>query len=296
VYNLDVNLFFPVLNFFSCNIVDPKKSKIMALKVIGAGLPRTGSASLKTALETLGYGECMHMETLFNNPQRVDYWVELFKTGTTDFDALFDGFQSTSDFPGALLYKELLAQYPDAKVVLGLRDPEEWYESASRTVYAFTPKTLPQKLKLLPKKLKSQRFRNIAKTLRMVEVFLWKKFFNGEFPDKAKTIERFNQFADEVRAHVPAEQLLEYRISDGWEPLCEFLEVPVPTEPIPHRNQRDKFIAQLSKMMSRLPVFSSTSTSLVMAEYISSPRSLPYCHTCRIVPFSSSMAYSTALE
>ncbi|HKK76320.1 MAG TPA: sulfotransferase [Saprospiraceae bacterium] len=222
----------------------------MAIKVIGAGLPRTGTASLKSALEILGYNECQHMETLFNNPHLVDYWVELFKTGTTDFDALFDGFKSTTDFPGALLYKELLGKYPDAKVILGVRDPEEWYESASRTVYAFTPKTFKQKLKLLPKKLKSQRFRNIAKTLRMVEVYLWKDFFEGEFPDKAKTIARFKAFEEEVREHVPSEQLLEYQLGSGWKPLCDFLDVPVPKDAYPHRNQRDKFIAQLSKMMS----------------------------------------------
>ena len=226
------------------------KTVVMSLKVIGAGLPRTGTASLKSAFEILGFGECLHMETLFNNPQLVDHWVTFFNTGTTDFAALFDGFQSTSDFPGALLYREILEQYPDVKVVLGVRDPEEWYESARRTVFAFTPQTFSQKLKLLPRKLKSQRFRNIAKTLRLVEVYLWKGFFEGQFLDKAQAIERFQRFNEEVRQYVPADQLLEYRIADGWEPLCDFLGVPVPEQPIPHRNQRDQFIAQLTKMMS----------------------------------------------
>lgn len=222
----------------------------MAIKVIGAGLPRTGTASLKTAFEILGFGECLHMETLFNKPHLVDNWVELFNTGKTDMEALFAGFQSTSDFPGALLYKELLEKYPDAKVVLGVRDPEEWYDSAARTVYAFTPKTWQQKLKLLPKRIKSKRFRGIAKTLGLVEVYLWKKFFRGEFPDKAKAIERFNSFNEEVRQYVPAGQLLEYRAGEGWEPLCQFLGVPIPEEPFPHRNQRDQFIAQLTKLLS----------------------------------------------
>jgi hypothetical protein len=222
----------------------------MGLKVIGAGGPRTGTASLKTAFEVLGFGECQHMENLFNKPNLVDYWVEFFETGKTDFDTLFDGFQSTSDFPGYLMYKELLEQYPEAKVVLTLRDPEEWYESAARTVHAFVPQTWQQKLKLLPKKIKSKRFRNIAKTLRLVEVYLWKGHYKGGFKNKEQTLDIYRRFNDEVRANVPAAQLLEYRISEGWEPLCKFLEVPVPEVEFPVRNQRQQFIAQLTKMLS----------------------------------------------
>jgi len=222
----------------------------MALKVIGAGGPRTGTASLKTAFETLGFGECQHMETLFNRPELVDHWVEFFETGKTDLEALFDGFQSTSDFPAYLMLPQLLEKYPDAKFVLTLREPESWYESAIRTVYAYTPKTFRQKLKLLPKKIKSPRFRGIAKTLRLVEVYLWKRQYQGQFLNKEKAIEIYEQTNEKTRALIPKDQLLEYRISDGWEPLCEFLGVPVPDVPFPHRNQRDQFIAQLSKMMS----------------------------------------------
>lgn len=222
----------------------------MGLKVIGAGGPRTGTASLKTAFETLGFGECQHMESLFNRPQLVDYWVEFFETGTTDFDKLFDGFQSTSDFPGYLRLEPLYEKYPDAKFVLTLRDPEEWYESAIRTVHAFTPQTFGQKLKLLPKKIKSKRFRSIAKTLRLVEVYLWKRHYQGQFLDKQKAIDIYLETNEKTRALIPKDQLLEYRISDGWEPLCEFLDVPVPDQPFPHRNARNQFIAQLTKMMS----------------------------------------------
>jgi hypothetical protein len=222
----------------------------MGLKVIGAGGPRTGTASLKTAFETLGFGECQHMESLFNRPHLVDYWVELFKTGKTDFDTLFDGFQSTSDFPGYLHLEPLLEKYPDAKVVLTNRDPEEWYESASRTVYAFTPQTFSQKLRRLPKKMKSKRFRGIAKTLRLVEVYLWKGHYEGKFLDKQRTIDTYLATNEKTRSLVPKDQLLEYQIGDGWEPLCEFLNVPVPDQPFPHRNARNQFIAQLSKIMS----------------------------------------------
>lgn len=221
----------------------------MGLKVIGAGGPRTGTASLKTVFETLGYGECQHMENLFNRPELVDNWIEFFETGKTDFDFLFKGFQSTTDFPGYLLYKELLTQYPDAKVVLNLRDPEEWYESFKRTVFTFVPQTPEQKEKLKPKMEASERFRNIAKTLGLVEVYLLKGHYKDNFLDKEKTLEIYRRFNDEIRANVPAGQLLEYQVSEGWEPLCEFLDVPVPQADFPMRNQRKQFIAQLTKMM-----------------------------------------------
>jgi len=119
--------------------------------------------------------------------------VEPFKTGKTDYDKLFDGFQSTSDFPGYLLYRNLLDQYPDAKVVLTVRDPEEWYESAIRTVHAYTPQTFQQKWKLLPKRIKSKRFRGIAKTLRLVEVFLWKGYLWCRDINPAQAIGDFGQ-------------------------------------------------------------------------------------------------------
>lgn len=221
----------------------------MGLKIIGGGGPRTGTASLKTAFETLGFGECQHMENLFNRPELVDNWIEFFETGKTDFDTLFDGFQSTTDFPGYLMYKELLAQYPDAKVVLNLRDPEEWYESFSKTVFRFVPQTPEQKAKLQPKIEASERFRNIAKTLGLVEVYLLKRHYKDEFLNKQQTLAIYRRFNEEIRANVPKEQLLEYRVSDGWEPLCEFLEVPVPDTDFPVRNKRKQFIAQLTKMM-----------------------------------------------
>lgn len=222
----------------------------MGLKVIGAGGPRTGTASLKTALEIIGFGKCYHMEGLFNNPDQVKYWVELFETGTTDFDTLFEGYQSTVDFPGYMVYKELLGKYPDAKVVLNLRDPEEWYDSAINTVYAATPQTLGQKLNIMKKMIASSRFRKIAKTFRLAERYLWGRQFQGDFKNKAKAIEIYNRFNDEVRAFVPADQLLEFRVSDGWEPLCNFLGVPVPVEPFPFKNKRKEFKEQMGRMLS----------------------------------------------
>lgn len=222
----------------------------MGLKVIGVGGPRTGTASLKTALEILGFGKCYHMEGLFNDPEQVNYWVELFETGATDFDALFDGFQSTVDFPGFLLYKKLLNRYPDAKVILTFRDPEEWYDSSINTVYAVTPQTIGQKLSILKKMVLSSRFRKISKTFMLVEKYLWNKHYQGQFKNKEKAIDIYTRFNDEIRQFVLSEQLLEFKISDGWGPLCSFLNVSVPDEAFPFKNKRKEFKEQIARMMN----------------------------------------------
>jgi hypothetical protein len=221
----------------------------MSLKVIGAGGPRTGTASLKEALEILGFGKCYHMEWLFNHPDHLKYWVELFNTGKTDFDAAFDGFSSTVDFPGYLNYKTLFDKYPDAKVILTDRDSEEWYESALNTVYAATPQTILQKLNLLKKMVFSSRFRKIAKTFRLAERYLWNKQYHGRFKNKELAIKIYDEFNEEIKSYIPENQLLIFNISDGWEVLCKFLNAPIPDSPFPIKNKRNEFKEQIKRMM-----------------------------------------------
>lgn len=222
----------------------------MSLKIIGAGGPRTGTASLKDALEILGFGKCYHMQYLFNHPDEVQYWHQLYDTGSVDFETMFDGFQSTVDFPGCFVYKELLNKYPDAKVILNVRDPEKWYESALNTVYSVTPQTIGQKLNLMKKMILSSRFRKLAKSFMLVRKYLWDGQYRGQFKDKDLAIQIYNDFNEEVKKHVPDEQLLIYRITDGWEPLCKFLNVPVPDKDFPNKNKRKEFKEQISKMMN----------------------------------------------
>lgn len=221
----------------------------MSLKVIGAGGPRTGTASLHDALEILGFGKCYHMQHLFNHPDEVKYWIELFETGTTDFDRMFEGFQSTVDFPGYLMYKTFLKQYPDAKVILSNRDPEEWYESAINTVYAVTPQTFGQKLAMMKKMIVSKRFRKISRAFMLVEKYLWKEFYEGRFKDKEFALKKYRDFNQEIIDTVPADQLLLFNIADGWQPLCEFLEVPIPEAEFPNKNRRKEFKEQLQRML-----------------------------------------------
>jgi hypothetical protein len=220
----------------------------MALNIIGVGGPRTGTASLKDALEMLDFGKCYHMDWLFNNPDEVKYWIELFETGTTDFDSLFDGFASTVDFPGYMNYKILFEKYPDAKVILSARDADQWYESFLNTVYDVIPKTIWQKLGMMKNMIKSPALRKIAKVFMLVEKYILEVQYKGKFADREATIKIYNYFNEEVIKHIPAEQLLVYKISDGWAPLCEFLKVPVPEEDFPYKNKRKEFKEQINQM------------------------------------------------
>lgn len=222
----------------------------MALEILAVGVPRTGTSSLKAALNTLGFGGCMHMDELFNQPHLVDYWIELYETGTTDFDVLFDGYRSSTDFPGCFQYEPLRNQYPDLKVILNYRDPASWYESMMKTVYPTVPKTAEAKAMLAEKGKDNPRFLGIAKTLALVEVYLLNRHYGGDFLNREKTIATYLDHCERVRREVPAGQLLEWEVSQGWEPLCAFLGVPVPEEDFPFKNKRADFQAQLGKMLS----------------------------------------------
>lgn len=205
----------------------------MALKVIGAGFGRTGTLSLKTALEELGFAQCYHMVEVFKRPQHVIVWDAAANGGTVDWEALFQGFQASVDWPGCNFYKEYLRLYPDAKVILTVRDPHKWYTSCLETIY-FVRQAFPGWMALL-----IPRFRRI---LRMLDSVVWVGTFQGRFTEKAFAIEVFNRHNDEVRRVVPADQLLVFEVKDGWGPLCEFLGVAPPVgKPFPHLNGAKEF-------------------------------------------------------
>jgi len=107
----------------------------MAIKVIGAGFGRNGTLSLKQALETLGFGKCYHMAEVFQHPEHVPVWRAAAHGKSVDWDAVFDGYQASVDWPSCSFWQEQMARYPDAKVVLSERDPERWYESVMNTIY-----------------------------------------------------------------------------------------------------------------------------------------------------------------
>jgi hypothetical protein len=200
------------------------------MKVIGAGLGRTGTLSLKYALEELGFGPCYHMREVMPRPAHVVRWQAVAEGKLPDWDAIFAGYRATVDWPASRYYRELMAHYPEAKVVLTVRDPDRWYESALTTIYRLDD-VMPSWVRwLLPP---------ARRIYEMTQAVIWQGTFNGRFTDRQQAIDIYNRHNDEVRRLVPPERLLVYQVKDGWEPLCAFLGVPVPEKrPFPRVNDR----------------------------------------------------------
>jgi len=204
------------------------------VQVIGAGFGRTGTWSLKAALERIGFDPCFHMIDLIQHPDRAPMFVAALDGEDVDWGVVFDGFSATVDWPGCTFYERILATYPDAKVILSVRDPEKWYASAERTIYAL-------KEAASRGELEGDGPAAPPEVLGMIKRLIWDTTFEDRFADKDFAIDVFNRHNEQVKATVPAGQLLVYEIQQGWEPLCEFLGVEVPGEEFPHLNDAESF-------------------------------------------------------
>jgi hypothetical protein len=167
------------------------------------------------------------------------------ETGTTDWDALFEGYQSAVDYPSALFYQDQMKHYPDAKVLLTVRDPERWYESVKETIFAVSRRRMRLILSFF--RMFSSELRKHYPRIVLVSKLIWDGQFEGRFTDKDFAIAKFIKWNDSVKATVPDDKLLIYEVKQGWEPLCEFLGVPVPDEDFPRANSRDEFQARVNK-------------------------------------------------
>jgi hypothetical protein len=195
----------------------------MSLEVIGAGFGRTGTMSLKVALEELGYGPCYHMVELFEHPEHVERWEGAVRDEPVDWEEMFAGYRATVDWPGAAFYKELTHRYPEAGLILTVRDPDRWYESAMNTIFSLRGAETPR-------------------APRMAMELASKRGFDADVEDRGRMIEAFNRWNEGVKEFVPAERLLVYEVKEGWEPLCDFLGVRAPKgKPFPHLNDCDSF-------------------------------------------------------
>lgn len=204
------------------------------MKVIGAGFGRTGTMSLKVALEELGAGPCLHsMESLRGAPSGVEtsHWEQVASGKPIDWRRAFEGWGSTVDWLGARYYPEMLAAWPEAKMILSIRDPEAWYESCQASLHA--TRTLIGPLQ--------QGLAESRQLLKAVDSAIWQDLFDGRFSDRDHALEVFEQHRRQAIDSVPAERLLIYDIREGWAPLCHFLEVPMPSTPFPHLNSREAF-------------------------------------------------------
>lgn len=200
------------------------------MDVIGAGFGRTGTLSLKAALERLGFGPCMHMLPVLADPDRARLFHKAADGDRVSLDAALAGFRSTVDWPGAYFWRDLVARHPAAKVVLTVRDPQQWYDSADRTIYrAATGPRPPDD--------------DLAAAVDMTHAVVWDGTFGGRFADRDHAVRVFTEHNAAVRRAVPAGRLLEYEVAQGWGPLCAFLGVPAPDEPFPRLNDRATFEA-----------------------------------------------------
>ncbi len=208
------------------------------MKVIGAGFGRTGTASLKVALEEVGFGPCYHMTEVFANPDHADFWRASWRGEPVDWDGVLGRYEATVDWPACTFYAELMQRHPDAKVLLSVRDPERWYESTRQTIYKIGKIATGSPFSRLGFALLSRLVFGRFKTGQgsMAKEIIWQGTFDGKFEDKHHAIGVFNRHNEEVQRRVPQERLLVYEVREGWGPLCEFLGVEEPEKPFPRLN------------------------------------------------------------
>lgn len=219
----------------------------MTLKIIGAGFGRTGTMSTYVALKQLGF-PCYHMiEVIRNkaNKSHLDFWRRVANTpaGTRhDWNQVFANYTAAVDFPASGVWRELMAAYPDAKVLLTLhpKGAEAWYESTIETIYFTENRWQFQVLKVTTPF--GRKFGDMSRKL------LWERTLKGTMSDRERAIAQYKQHIEDVKAAVPADRLLVYSVDQGWNPLCKFLNVPVPAEPFPNVNDR----ADIQKIIGKI--------------------------------------------
>ncbi|MGJ8561994.1 MAG: sulfotransferase family protein [Alphaproteobacteria bacterium] len=204
----------------------------MTLKVIGAGFGRTGTASLKVALEKLLESPCYHMSEVLGTAGHVDLWLDA-AAGNPDWNAIFGGYAATVDFPASYYWRELADAYPEAKIILSVRDAERWFESTQDTIFSKT----------------MQGLQSGTKWGRMAKATI-NDHIGGDLNDREGLINAFNDHSARLKAAFGPDRLLVFEAKDGWAPLCEFLGVPQPEGEYPHINSKAEFEAVFGLLRS----------------------------------------------
>jgi hypothetical protein len=201
----------------------------MTLEILGAGFGRTGTNSLKVALEHLGFGPCHHMYEVEANPHLIIPWQEFVSGKPLDFEKAFSGYRSQTDWPGARVWREAAAYYPDAKVILTVRDPDAWFDSVQATIAPF-----------LASRGKNESPHEDAIAF-MAQRLIAEAIFDDRLSDRQHATAVFNAHIAEVQAAIPPSRLLTFDVREGWEPLCAFLGSPVPPISFPNLNSSKHF-------------------------------------------------------
>jgi hypothetical protein len=205
------------------------------VQVIGAGFGRTGTWSLKAALEQIGFGPAFHMIDLMPHPDRAPMFLAALNGEDVDWNVVFDGYRSTVDWPGCTWWEEMAETWPEAPILLSVRDPEAWYRSTINSIHEAKEMALRGELQGNTEEAPDPA------VMQMINGLIWNGTFKGRFTDKEFALEVFRRHNEDVKSKVPADRLLVYEIKQGWGPLCDFLGVEVPDEPMPHLNDTDSF-------------------------------------------------------
>lgn len=219
----------------------------MALGVIGTGFGRTGTHSLKLALEQLGFGKCYHMAELLQHPDDIVYFEKAARGEAVDWDSLFTGFHSACDFPIILFIDELMKNYPDARYIHTTRNPDSWHKSFTDTIMKVSK---PSPMQIVKMTLRMPFSSEVRKRLRVFKYNgrMLNKMFGERIKTKEGMIEFFREYNEKMVKLIPKDKLLIYDIKSGWEPLCKFLNVAVPEIPFPVSNTTDEFVTRAKKL------------------------------------------------
>lgn len=215
------------------------------LQVIGVGMHRTGSMSVKAALERLGFGPCYHGMEALRRSTDGEHWLAAYETGgDVDWSQIFKGYRATLDWPTIYFWEDLATAYPDARILLTERDPELWW-SSHVSLFQLTAKFDQE---LTDEQRQWAQESGFARMFAALSTIV-PATFDGRVFDKAHCLRVFEKHYERVRRTVPAERLLTYRVQEGWEPLCRFLGVDVPDEPFPHVNVGDNLLHNIQTAM-----------------------------------------------
>ena len=204
----------------------------MPLSVLGVGLGRTGTLSLKLALEQLGFSPCYHMVEVFKDPKAPSFWAAAAEDrASADWDHIFDGYQATVDWPAATFWRELAQAYPQAKLILTVREEEAWFASTQATIFQKSYEDQPDEFHQM-----------LAKVIG--------RLFDQKLHDKERVLDVYRRHNEAVQQAIPPERLLVYNVAEGWAPLCRFLGVAAPDAPFPRVNSRDDFVRHVDEVAS----------------------------------------------
>lgn len=191
---------------------------------------------MKLALEQLGFEKCHHMLEVFPSRKQVNLWFDISEGKRPDWQEVFEGFQACVDFPASTVYRELIEAFPDAKVILTVRDASSWYDSAASTIYPASKK-IPRWITFFVP--------HIRKIKKLSESLIWQKTLQGQFPNRSEAERLFDAHIEEVKRLVSADRLLVMHVKEGWAPLCKFLDVSIPSIPFPNVNDAAEFKKRL---------------------------------------------------